>query len=149
MIPETRYGSGRKIPEAANPDAYVDEQPRPSVPAPTVFTSRFAEVEKAAKVRELDLASKVQDMTVEDNPGLLVLEASPVPVQTPMAGTTIISLSDTSSSSETESPSAEVAVIAAEAIAAPSAEIAAIAAEAIAAVREKAQADTEKMEVID
>ena len=149
MIPETRYGSGRKIPEAANPDEYVDKQPRPSVPAPTVFTSRFAEVEAAANVQGLDLASKVQNMTVEDNPGLLVLEASPMPAQTPMAGTTIISLSESSSSSETESPSAEIAAIAAEAIAAPSAEIAAIAAEAIAAAREKAQADTEKMEIID
>ena len=65
-------------------------------PAPTAYTERFQEVDKAEKTGE-DLAEKVMAMSLEDNPGVEVLQ-SPSAV-----GIAHVSLSSSSSSSDGES----------------------------------------------
>ena len=86
----------------------------------------------------MDLAAKVQAMTIADNPGLLVPVVSAVqpPVPIPLAGTTAVSLSDSDSSSSASETG-------------PPAEDAAAAKAAIEAARVAAQAATERMTMID
>ena len=109
LIPATKRkldSGGRNNPETVVPEV-VGDIPFQQAPAPTAFTERYLEVDAAAK-SEVDLAAKVQSMSLEDNPGLPVpvadLTRSPTPAPTP--GTTVVNLeegSSSSSSSETES----------------------------------------------
>ena len=135
LIPATK----RKLDtEAAVPEV-VGDIPFQQAPAPTAFTERYLEVDAAAK-NEVDLAAKVQSMSLEDNPGLQVpvvdLTRSPTPALTP--GTTAVNLeesSSSSSSSEMEVPTAGPT--------------AAAAGEALEAARAAARAATAQMQEID
>jgi hypothetical protein len=96
---------GGNNPEAATIEP-VDLVPPQSVPVPTAFTERFNEVEKVADKAGVDLPTKLLAMTCEDNPTLVVPEASPaVSPQQPPPGTTAVDLSETSSSSSSTSDS--------------------------------------------
>ena len=141
LIPATKRkldSGGRNNPEAVVPEV-VGDIPFQQAPAPTAFTERYLEVDAAAK-NEVDLAAKVQSMSLEDNPGLQVpvvdLTRSPTPALTP--GTTAVNLeesSSSSSSSEMEVPTAGPT--------------AAAAGEALEAARAAARAATAQMQEID
>ncbi len=142
LIPATKLtaasGEG-KTPEAAGPDAETSDAPSQHVPAPTEFSARFLEVDKAADKPDVDLAAKVRGMTLEDNPGLAVPVinlAQPLPGLT--SGTTVVSLDSSSSSessSEVDSPSVDPTATSA--------------ADALETARAAASAATELMQVID
>ena len=104
LIPASKrnLGSGgRNNPETAATE-YVGEVRFQHVPVPTAFTERYGEVDKVADKPNFDLTSKLLNMTLEDNPNLIVPLASEQlapPPAAPRTGTTAVDLEDSDSSS--------------------------------------------------
>ena len=104
LIPASKrnLGSGgRNNPETAATE-YVGEVRFQHIPLPTAFTERYGEVDKVADKPNFDLASKLLNMALEDNPDLKVPLTSKQPVPPPAAprtGTTAVDLEDSDSSS--------------------------------------------------
>ena len=157
MIPASKIkkaSGGGNNPEAAGPNDFVGDLPCPQVPAPTAFTERYSEVEEVANEQGVDLAAKVQAMTIADNPGLKVpgVSLAQPPMSAPMPGTLVVSLSDSSSSSsssEAEPPAEDAAAAKAALTMAKAAASAVAPQDAIEAARMAAQAATEHMKMID
>jgi hypothetical protein len=104
LIPASKrdLGSGgRNNPETAATE-HVGEVRFQHVPVPTAFTERYGEVDKVADKPNFDLTSKLLNMTLEDNPNLIVPLASEQlapPPAAPRTGTTAVDLEDSDSSS--------------------------------------------------